>query len=405
MKQERELASGEREWREPHSRNESWYLFWLSGVPGIGLRTLQKLMGRFGSAEAVYRASRRELEKTAGLSAACRERILSWDGRCGAQGEWEELREKGIRYLSFYNEEYPRRLKALCDPPKHLYVRGGLPEASRHSVGIIGARDCTIYGRDMARLFGYRLAEAGVQVISGMARGIDGISQRAALRAGGKSFAVLGSGADVCYPPENKNLYETLKTRGGILSEYLPGTQPKAGLFPQRNRIISGLADIVLIVEARERSGTLITADMALEQGKEVWVVPGRLTDPLSAGCNRLMKQGAGILTSVEEMLEETGLRTCHTDGGGYIGREPEKTGKAPCREGETFPDMAPEGKSAGIFLYLDDYPKSVEQLQRESGMEYRQTVCELMELCVENRAEQVSAGQYVRKHKADGKL
>ncbi len=231
MKQERELASGEREWREPHSRNESWYLFWLSGVPGIGLRTLQKLMGRFGSAEAVYRASRRELEKTAGLSAACRERILSWDGRCGAQGEWEELREKGIRYLSFYNEEYPRRLKALCDPPKHLYVRGGLPEASRHSVGIIGARDCTIYGRDMARLFGYRLAEAGVQVISGMARGIDGWAHQGALESGGSTYAVLGCGVDICYPSVHKRLYDSILRRGASYQSCPPALGREPGSF------------------------------------------------------------------------------------------------------------------------------------------------------------------------------
>lgn len=387
---------------------EAWkqqqpYAYWLECVRGLGRGTRWELTERAGSPKAVYDMPEEEWREI--LPEKKRKALGQARAEMNPEEIYLQFCRHPVRYVPNTHPAYPARLKKIPDPPFGIFLWGELPPPGQPAVAVIGARECSEYGRYMAERTAMELAAAGVCVISGMARGIDGISQRAALRAGGKSFAVLGSGADVCYPPENKNLYETLKTRGGILSEYLPGTQPKAGLFPQRNRIISGLADIVLIVEARERSGTLITADMALEQGKEVWVVPGRLTDPLSAGCNRLMKQGAGILTSVEEMLEETGLRPCHTGGSGYIGREPEKTGKAPCREGETFPDMALKGKNAGIFLYLDDYPKSVEQLQRESGMEYRQTVCELMELCVENRAEQVSAGQYVRKHKVDGKL
>lgn len=374
MKQEREPAWGDREWREPHSRNESWYLFWLSGLPGIGLRTLQKLMGHFGSAEAVYRASCRELGKAAGLPAACRERILSRDGRCRAQREWEELREKEIRYLSFYNEEYPPRLKALSDPPKHLYIRGGLPEASRHSVGIIGARDCTIYGRDMARLFGYRLAEAGVQIISGMARGIDGWAHQGALESGGSTYAVLGCGVDICYPSVHKRLYDSILRRGGILSELPAGTGARAGFFPMRNRIISGLSDGVLIVEAREKSGSLITADAALEQGRDVFVIPGRIGDELSVGCNRLIRQGAVPVLSPSDILEYYGI--------------PEQV----ISENEKFQSWERE-----MLHMLGQQPVHMSELAQRTGICQTDLMRKLARWKKEGRVREVSRGYFVR--------
>ena len=167
---------------------------------------------------------------------------------------------------------------------------GKLPDENRPTVSIVGARNSSEYGKYAAKLFGERLAAAGVQVISGMARGVDGISQQSAIYAGGDSYGVLGSGVDVCYPEDNRRLYDSLITNGGVISEYLPGTQPKPQYFPQRNRIISGLSDVVLVIEAREKSGTLITVDMALEQGREVFAVPGRICDSLSYGCNSLIR-------------------------------------------------------------------------------------------------------------------
>ncbi len=171
-------------------------------------------------------------------------------------------------------------------------------------MAIIGARACSGYGRECARLMGAAAAAAGIQVISGMARGVDSISQSACLEAGGTSFGVLGSGADVCYPAESRSLYERLVNEGGVISEYPLGVQPVAGNFPPRNRLISGLADLVLVIEARERSGTLITVDMALEQGREVAVLPGRITDALSQGCYRLYEQGAHLVASPQRMAE-----------------------------------------------------------------------------------------------------
>lgn len=192
---------------------------------------------------------------------------------------------KDIQYIRREDEGYPEKLLFHKGMPKGLYVLGRLPDGKRPCVAIVGARRSSPYGNETARYFGAELAAAGVQIISGMAWGIDGQAHAGALEAGGDSFAILGSGVDVCYPAGHRRLYEQMKRTGGILSEQPPGMPPCSGHFPARNRIISALSDLVLVVEAREKSGSLITADFALEQGKDIYAVPGRLTDELSQGC------------------------------------------------------------------------------------------------------------------------
>lgn len=224
------------------------------------------------------------------------------------------LREKRIHFVWAGDAEFPERLRNIPDPPFALYYRGRLPQEERTSVGIVGARMASPYGREQARRFAVELAEGGIQIISGMAYGVDGIAGRGALEVSDASFAVLGCGVDICYPKENRSLYEALCERGGVISEYRPGTEPEARLFPPRNRIISALSDALLVVEARERSGTLITVDCALEQGKDVFAVPGRICDARSTGCNELIRQGAGIAVSPKALLEElTGEETAES--------------------------------------------------------------------------------------------
>lgn len=186
-----------------------------------------------------------------------------------------------------------------------IFYKGRLPEDTIPSVAVIGARECSEYGRYVAEELGRYLGTHRIQVISGMARGIDGISQQAALSAGGTSYGVLGCGVDICYPSQNRRLYEELGREGGLLSTYAPGIRAMPAYFPPRNRIVSGLSDALIVIEARQKSGTLITVDMALEQGRDVYVVPGRITDRLSDGCNRLLNQGAGVMLSPEQFLEE----------------------------------------------------------------------------------------------------
>ncbi len=215
------------------------------------------------------------------------------------------INETQIKCIKCTDKNYPQRLKEIPDKPDELHVIGNLPDDNVVTVGIIGARNCSAYGRIIATQLGEMMALYNIQVVSGMARGIDGISQRAALQKGGEVFAVLGSGVDVCYPKENNDIYDMAVKRGGIISPYPEGTPPLAWNFPPRNRIISGLSDVLVVIEAGMKSGTMITVDMALEQGKEVYVVPGRITDRLSEGCNYLISQGANVIVSVNEFVNE----------------------------------------------------------------------------------------------------
>lgn len=361
---------------EDNWREQQPYAYWLQRVEGLGNKSRRELVEYAGSPKAVYEMTVSEWRTL------LPEKKVQWlennKKERKPETEYFNFGKGDITFVSWGHPEYPERLKHIPDPPYGLFVWGKLPKEKKPTVAVIGARQCSEYGKYMAEQCSKELVARGVDVISGMARGIDGIAHSAALKAGGETYAVLGCGVDICYPSEHRLLYEELKKRGGLISEYPPGTQPRAGLFPMRNRIISGLADVVLIVEAREKSGTLITADMALEQGKEVYVVPGRMTDPLSRGCNRMIAQGAGILTSIDEMLWETGLLEDIRD----VNSE-KKKGK---------------NQEMGLMRHLDYYPKSTEQLQRESGLEYRQLILELTGLCMENRAVQVSANQYIRK-------
>ena len=282
---------------------ELQYAYWLCNIRSLGKNTVRQLLQEAGSAQAVWQMPGTEAEK---LMKPSQYRFFAasrtvWK----VEKEYNILESCGIRFIPQMHPEFPERLRQIPDAPVCLYVKGRLPDSARPSVAIIGARMCSEYGRYLAREFGMELAGAGIQIISGMAGGVDGISQKGAILAGGTSYAVMGCGVDCCYPPENRELYDMLPENGGIISEYAPGTQPKANLFPPRNRIISGLADLVLVIEARKHSGTLITVDMALEQGREVWAVPGRITDRLSDGCNQLIRQGAGIALSPEDLLQE----------------------------------------------------------------------------------------------------
>ncbi|MCR4649687.1 MAG: DNA-processing protein DprA [Lachnospiraceae bacterium] len=217
---------------------------------------------------------------------------------------YEKLNEKGIKWTHVNSKDYPERLLQIHDSPLILYYKGELIREDIPSVAIIGARNCSVYGEKTAVMFGKELAMAGVQIISGMARGVDGIAQRSAINANGSTFGILGCGIDIVYPRDNDDIFKSITKSGGLISEYPPGVQPLRQFFPQRNRIISGLSDIVLVVEARRKSGTYITVTQALEQGREVFAVPGRITDSLSEGCNRLIGSGSGVADCAESVLE-----------------------------------------------------------------------------------------------------
>ncbi len=278
-----------------------WLCSFLFAEPGLE----HKLKERYRTPKAVFEAKEKELleafpSNRVSLSRLCAMR-KTWD----FEKEEDRLARLEIRFVSIEHPSYPSGLREIKDAPCGLFFRGRLPSEQLPSIAIVGARNCSIYGRNVSRWFAAELASSGVQVISGLARGIDGSSHRGALEAGGKTFGILGGGVDVCYPEENRDIYMEMENRGGLISESPPGVRPMPHLFPLRNRILSGLSDAVLVVEAREKSGSLITADFALEQGKEVYAVPGPLGEPLSAGCHNLIRQGAGLAVSPERLLED----------------------------------------------------------------------------------------------------
>ncbi len=284
------------------------------------------------------------------------------------------------RYICALDEDFPERLRSIPDSPQGIYVKGRLPDPGKPSVSIIGSRNNSEYGRGVARYFAEVLAKNGVQIISGMARGIDGISQKAAVEAGGESFGVLGCGIDMVYPNENKDLFKKVPLQGGLISEYPPGTPPLPRLFPPRNRIISALCDILLVIEARQQSGTSITVRYALDQGKDVYAVPGRITDPLSSGCNGLIADGAGVAISPETILEA--LEASNT---GNICIPAVRQGIRLSRA------------QASIMKYLDFMPLNVNELSAKTSLTIREVMTELPELEIRGLARKVSPGFYVK--------
>ena len=279
--------------------------FWvaLSFVRGIGAVRFRLLLNAFGSAREAWRASPEALRQ-AGLPAAALRNLLSLRAELDVARTWERIQSQGIRVLTWQDEAYPERLRTIQQPPPVLYLRGALQPEDAWAVAVVGTRRVTRYGRQVSEEVAAALARQGVTVVSGLARGVDGVAHRAALQAGGRTLAVLGCGVDCIYPPEHRTLAEEIQTAGALLSDYPPGTPPDAANFPARNRLISGLALAVVVVEAGETSGALITARFALEQGREVFAVPGGIYAPMSKGPNRLLKQGAHPLLSVDDLLE-----------------------------------------------------------------------------------------------------
>lgn len=279
-----------------------WIGFHLT--PGVGAARLGRLVERFGSVEAAWRATEREL-RAVGLPTDVVAALVSERGKIDLDRELAKLERHQVRALTLDDDTYPRSLRHIPSPPPILYVRGELLPEDDLAVGIVGTRRATSYGTDMAARFARDLAAAGVTVVSGLALGIDTAAHRAALDAGGRTVAVFGCGLDTVYPTRNRQLAERIVTAGALVSEYPLGARPDARNFPVRNRIISGLARGVLVVEAPLKSGALITTAFAADQGRDVWAVPGSALSSASTGCHQLIRDGATLVTSAEQILDE----------------------------------------------------------------------------------------------------
>lgn len=286
---------------------EQAYWIALSCLTPLGARRIRRLVEAFGSAENAYTAGRDDLI-AAGLPLRAAETVCRERQAIDPDEAARKVQSCGISVLTLYDAGYPDLLRQIYDPPAVLFFRGDIGVLAAPCVAVVGSRQASVYGRTVAEKLAGGLAAAGVVVVSGMARGIDTCAHTGALKADGKTAAVLGCGLDICYPPENRRLREEIAQKGVIISEFPPGTQPKPAHFPLRNRIISGLSLATVVVEAGEKSGALITADCALEQGRDVFAVPGSVNSPNSRGCHRLIKEGAQIAESAADILQAMGM-------------------------------------------------------------------------------------------------
>ncbi len=292
---------------------EEFYWIGLKAVAGVGNVTFRRLLERFGTPRAALSATPNELATIKGITATIIEAIKSGRWQSFAEKECQRLDASGARLVTFTSTDYPKALFEISDPPPFLYVKGEL-RSREPAIAIVGSRRATTYGILATTRLSEDLARHGIAVVSGMARGVDTAAHKGALAASGRSIGVLGCGIDKIYPPENRLLFDEMAAQGCLVSEFPLGTGPLAENFPRRNRIISGLSQGVLVVEAAEKSGSLITAQYALEHGREVFAVPGNITFATNRGSNRLIKQGAKLVDCVEDILEELSGYHAHPD-------------------------------------------------------------------------------------------
>jgi DNA processing protein len=351
--------------------------YWVgfSSVPGIGRVRLGQLESHFGDLGRAWRASPGEL-KRAGLDNQAMRAVTAWRDKIDPDLEMEKIDRLSVRVFTCNDEEYPRRLKEIYDFPPVLYVRGTLlPD--EWCVAVVGTRRATVYGRQVTEEMTADLARCQITIVSGLARGVDTVAHRAALEAGGRTLAVFACGLDMVYPPENEKLARDIMERGAIISEYPLGTRPRAENFPRRNRILSGLSLGVLVTEAGETSGALITAGNAIEQNREVFAVPGSVLSPASRGTNRLIQEGAKLVRGYTDVLEELNLTT--------VARQMEMR--------EVLPESATE---AVLLKELGAEPAHIDEVCRRSGLPAATVSGALAMMELKGLVRQVGAMNYV---------
>jgi DNA processing protein len=363
------------------SRLLDWLV--LSLIPGLGPVGMRSLIERFGGPSQVLTAPRQELEKVAGLrrqvvDAICRPPIYT-----DAERELRQCEKAGISILSWENPAYPAILRNISDPPLLLYASGDLGSLGQPGIGVVGARAATTYGQQVARSLSCQLARRGMVIISGFALGIDTAAHWGAIDAGGRTIAVLGCGLDIVYPEQNRNLFDKILETGTLISEYPLGTKPDGFRFPARNRIISGLAHGVLVVEAARRSGSLITARMALDQGREVFAVPGRVDSWKSEGTHRLLQEGAKLVYKADDIFEEL---------------FPEAKIGFGIRGGNVIPAAPTNAVENELLSLLDVYPRTIDEIIQAAGWPAGKVNEMLLMLELKQCIEALPGKQYRRK-------
>ncbi len=345
-------------------------------IKGIGAVRMQALIQHFGDLELAWKAAPADLAR-AGLGLKVIERIVQARGQIDLEKVWKKIESQNNHILTWEDEAYPQRLKEIDQPPPVLYLRGDYLPDDLFAVAIVGTRRVTPYGRQITEELSSFLVANGITVISGLARGIDAIAHQTALKAGGRTIGVLGSGVDKIYPPEHRTLAEKMMERGAIISDYAPGTPPDASNFPPRNRIISGLSLAVVVVEAGETSGALITAEFAAEQGREVFAVPGSILAPQSKGTNKLIQNGALSLLSVNDLMQALDLNR--------IGEQ--KTARKIIPSDET---------EARLMSVLGDEPLHVDEIRNQAELPIEKVSATLALMELKGMVRQVGGMNYV---------
>lgn len=335
------------------------HLIALNAVDGLGPARIQKLIKCFGAPQKIFEARRNDLATCVFLPEQVRANIRNFPVDDFLKKEHALIKKHGVCVISSSDEAYPELLKEISDPPVVLYCKGNLDRLSEPCVGVVGCRRASVYGTTTAEKFAVELCNYDVTVVSGLARGIDTAAHRGALRAKGKTIAVLGSGLAQIYPPENKKLFEQIIAQGLVISEFPMNELPKAKNFPRRNRIVSGLSLGIIVVEAARRSGALITADFALEQGREVFAVPGKVDSASAQGVNELIKQGAKLVSRIDDVIEE--LVLSHKLSPGKENLSVQEKNILPC------PALS-KGEEA-IFTLLSDKSISIDTICLQSNL------------------------------------
>lgn len=348
----------------------------LSAVPTVGNQTLCQLLKTFGLPEQVFNASEQQLKQVVLPKTAQHIKQFADDERIEATREW--LSNPQNHLITIADNHYPQQLLEVSDPPALLYAKGNPALLNEQCLGIVGGRNATKQGEQNAESFAEALSLAGYCIVSGMALGIDGAAHRGALLGSGKTIAIIGTGLDIVYPAKHRTLAHQIAESGLILSEFPLGTPSMPGNFPKRNRIISGLSQGCLVVEANTNSGSLITAKLAAEQGREVFAIPGSIHAPMAKGCHQLIKQGAKLVENTQDILEEL----------------PEITNLADISSPTPAANTTPED---GLLKYIEFTPTSLDQIVQLSGLSTQTVTAELMLLVLNNQIEELSGGLYQR--------
>jgi len=358
----------------------------LNMIPGVGSSTFRRLIKFFGSPSLVLSASLKELAMVRGVTPALCQSIVDNRDNIKIDEELRLIEKYGCKIITIEDQAYPQNLKAIYDPPPLLYVKGELTNSDSNSIAIVGTRNATTYGKTVAENFSSQLASRGITIVSGLAHGVDTYAHKGALSVGGRTIAVVGNGLDIVYPAENAKLFDEIANSGAVISELPMGTKPIRTMFPQRNRLISGISLGTIVIEAPRKSGALITADLALDQGRDVFAIPGQIFSEKSKGTNWLIKQGAKLVDSVDDILEEL----------------PSSSFQQPVEDNIKTEDMMIEYQLSqdenAVWNVIGSSPIHIDDISKRSNLPVFKVCSVLVMLELKGLVQQLSGKMFIRK-------